>query len=895
MEKQNHPHETKQTWSSLSDLKMVISSDDADFRKKKETNLITNDDYNNFRWKSNKLTHCIDLWNFNLNSRKQEFDKLKREYEEVKRRILQKSWLELSKEKLVLKAQDILYSIFFISPITNINTTLGKFRKWLIDGAILNNYELVIKIVKNPEEIVNILKNVFSIEWIVWILRWLWQSVKELLFWDAYERWKSIWELWLITTWSWAIWSLFKSSWRAILKTWLRMQPSLASSSLGTVGKSIIKTWKAIEMPYLVSQKTASLTWKWIKKASDSIWLTSALKKTKDKIWLWKPVIEIPSPKTVDKILEKARRWESLSNIESAQLIAKMEKNNPALSIFTKLKRWDYYESMIFTWIKELNDITSQAFVDRVLLKFKNEVVAKYWLHDILWNDYKNFVVKTTKDKVIHNFELSKILDSIVSKELAISEFASKVSSSKLNVISSRSRISWRTQSEIMHNIAHSRLKLERKVRWWEVMWKAEVLKYEQSLHGKYFNTNWEKRLDVTNISWWRTYVCDNIYVEKIKLNNWNTRTTRTIIFESDWWLSTDMIVKIRKWEIPTSSIVYKELKPLIDAYSARWEFISPVLNHWNTWKLVSAWEMNSYKKIIRELRSWRLSKKWADLIRKYSTYTYKKAMDKESFYHSINKSWELLFVDIKNMWSINIWMDFRRRIVDFVETPRWNKSLKYSELSEKTKKRRDIIDKSWNMMTERFVNITNELNTRLNKYLPDNKVNFHIWWDEIAFFIEWTVDSNKLNIIQRELFDILSDNLVEWRITTRQINWKNVKHGWEKLLESIDMLTKRTKSLEKRLYEIWNFLSNAKLWENEIRAKLISLSKIRRFVLEHWEDGLEYIIFLDKPFWEKNRFLLDKVMDSVWNLKESPLTAYLDTNWIWRSRWNIITSITNK
>lgn len=45
----------------------------------------------------------------------------------------------------------------------------------------------------------------------------LWESLMSLFSWNAYEKWKAVWELWLVTTWIWVT----AIGWRKAFKVWM--------------------------------------------------------------------------------------------------------------------------------------------------------------------------------------------------------------------------------------------------------------------------------------------------------------------------------------------------------------------------------------------------------------------------------------------------------------------------------------------------------------------------------------------------------------------------------------------------------------------------------------------------------------------------------------------------
>ena len=70
------------------------------------------------------------------------------------------------------------------------------------------------------------------------------------------------------------------------------------------------------------------------------------------------------TPKQIESLIDKAESWEHLSIDEINAIDFKIISNNPTIGIFDNLHEWDNYMSIIFSWIKWLNDIFWQHFTD---------------------------------------------------------------------------------------------------------------------------------------------------------------------------------------------------------------------------------------------------------------------------------------------------------------------------------------------------------------------------------------------------------------------------------------------------------------------------------------------------------------------------------------------------
>ncbi len=125
----------------------------------------------------------------------------------------------LDKEAMISEARTMLYEKLWIDNNQNNNNALENFEKWIVDTLILDNYDLAIQVWEtNWKVILESLKQLASWEWLKKVAESIWESIWNLLSWNAYERWKSVAELWLITTWVWA-WAYV---WKKWFKLWMK-------------------------------------------------------------------------------------------------------------------------------------------------------------------------------------------------------------------------------------------------------------------------------------------------------------------------------------------------------------------------------------------------------------------------------------------------------------------------------------------------------------------------------------------------------------------------------------------------------------------------------------------------------------------------------------------------
>lgn len=575
----------------------------------------------------------------------------------------------------------------------------------------------------------------------------------------------------------------------------------------------------------------------------------------------------------LEEILGKMDSWVEITKKERLLLIQKIERNNPIYGILTNLNRWDKFGSIIFKWVKELNDSVSQAFTDKVLDEFKTEI--KKWHSEIkvVWDNYKNFVFKIPRTSTINQEALEKIMKKILIKNMKLHWIKNDITDI-IKVASTTSIISGRTQEDFIHNIAYARLSLEREwVRW--LLSKEEIVTKEKELFNKYFHSRNKVRRKYLQDDW--VYFVENNNLVKKFMLNWREKTEKTVIFYPNWDINIDFITKVRKKQLPTNCGCYNDFKILFDSYVARAEFIAPYIKRDDLWKweILTTKELEEYKKVISQIEQNKI--KSPKKIRQLSENNYKNSLEKWVFYNKIKQKWQLFYVDIKDMWSINM-KDFSDKI------NLWNAWLITAK---------EILLKSGDNMTIKFQNIIKELKEKLGEIYPENKVNISIWWDEIIVFVEWVENNLKAKEIIEGLFEILKKNQVEWRVTERLIKEENLPVWWEHLVESLDKLTKKTKEIEKRLEVIKQnlFLARKEISNSEenivMNKKISDFEKLRNFSLSI-ENTTCYITFHNRPKGLEDKILLSNVIDSKWNLKwnpPSPFVRYLDEHQLWRKK----------
>ncbi len=126
-------------------------------------------------------------------------------YLEEKHKVIWETKEHLNKEQLIHQVKTDIYKKMWIDVNLNKNNPVENFEKWIIDILIIGNYDLAIEIYNtNGKVLIDALKQLASLEWLKQIAEALGESITWLFTWNAYEKWKSFAELWLIWTWAFA-------------------------------------------------------------------------------------------------------------------------------------------------------------------------------------------------------------------------------------------------------------------------------------------------------------------------------------------------------------------------------------------------------------------------------------------------------------------------------------------------------------------------------------------------------------------------------------------------------------------------------------------------------------------------------------------------------------------
>ena len=152
---------------------------------------------------------------------------------ELKQRENWEARENVDKEAMIQEAKTMIYEKLWINENQARNSKIENFLKWIVDELVIWNYELAIEIYNtNWKVIIESLKQLASWEWLKKMAESLWETIWNLFDWNAYEKWKSVAQLWLISTGVW----LWVSVWKKAVKLWMkeitRLRPHINKESI---------------------------------------------------------------------------------------------------------------------------------------------------------------------------------------------------------------------------------------------------------------------------------------------------------------------------------------------------------------------------------------------------------------------------------------------------------------------------------------------------------------------------------------------------------------------------------------------------------------------------------------------------------------------------------------
>ena len=112
----------------------------------------------------------------------------------------------LEQEIFIDMTRVFVYEHLWIDNNKEENWAIGNFFKGIVDEIIIWNFEFALQVWETKWKIIiDIFNQLRTIEWLKMVLSGIWASIWDLFTWDAYERWKSVGELWILFVWvGWA-------------------------------------------------------------------------------------------------------------------------------------------------------------------------------------------------------------------------------------------------------------------------------------------------------------------------------------------------------------------------------------------------------------------------------------------------------------------------------------------------------------------------------------------------------------------------------------------------------------------------------------------------------------------------------------------------------------------
>lgn len=669
--------------------------------------------------------------------------KLQEKYQELKQDILKQTWLELEKEWKINDARNNIYDYFWINKITYRNDTIDRFKKWLIDGLFVNNAELIDQVIEtNWMILIDWLKNLLTPEWIWELLKWLWNTILDLFSWDAYEKWISACDLWLI--WSWI------TLWYKWIKAWIK-----------TATKNTLKLKNKIVLEENI--------------------LTTVHKTKKDKVDI-----------------------QNLDS-ENKAIINEMITNNFPLVEITRITSNQNIVNFSIWWIKWLNDTFGQAFCDKLLFelkqgfrdRFENSRVNWWFDNRVLKDDYKNITFLNNSKEIAQDIfsdikYKSQVIENLLTNlNKEIYSYAREFVYEELKT----KNISYSSKKEFDLLVSKKASEIKTYIRenlsFW--VWKVEVKWDIDDIEKLNLIRKAEtaSKLDVENwiLSIWE-YSHDVII--------WNIKNSQEILqklkteyldkkFEFNWvkydifknWKLTPEILRyVRKnpWEIKP-----QKLETLVKNYysnlNASLDFISPV-----KWDLENIAFKEAHR-INNQIREWVVDKR-------YFCESFKWWLSKKFFFESVKQlDWKAIFVDIKDMWIDNIF-DFQKRaekilkiqndIDIWIITPEiWIKEIE------------NIMLEAWKDVTKKFSSIQENI----ARIYPEALIS--LGWDEIYIFLPKKFDNPNIITDVKEIVNSTNQNARVIYRETKQ--WQNKVE----VFDFLDKFSKINKSLEVNLEKV--------------------------------------------------------------------------------------------
>jgi len=345
--------------------------------------------------------------------------------ESLEKQVIRETKEELDKELLTNETKELLYEKLWIDNNQEANSSFENFLKWFVDEAIVWNYELAIEVYNTWwEVIIESLKQLASLEWLKQVAEALWKSIWDLFTWDAYEKWQSFAELWLLTLGVWVTAII----WKKWIEVWLKNIRYLKANKENLVSSE--------ELKLVISETNSKIDWILPKRELD---FEKALKADIGKLWdadrieSWKVYLWRELTKEQEVAIIKAHniwkdrggagiynytfreKWEKLQILKEAWFSKKERKlllEKWVCWLFNEYKflkqaryselveeLWDIdVNQVVWEWVNALviNNLEDPSFVRKISKIWRDDIVLELENHNKLYN-----ILEDLKDKKI--------------------------------------------------------------------------------------------------------------------------------------------------------------------------------------------------------------------------------------------------------------------------------------------------------------------------------------------------------------------------------------------------------------------------------------------------------------------------------------------------------------
>lgn len=724
---------------------------------------------------------------------------------------------------------------------------------------------------------------------------------------------KDVWSDFVLNAWlwavSWAVWAKYIKHWSKILSTdWARSAVvniwDLSVGSAGEWARQQYILWNDLDFNQIFLTWMV-VSWAW-SVASKSFWKAMQhvdLFKTN----VWTQVYDQDSLRRYADSIYDLSIWREIS-ISDKQLLVEAISANYSYVWILRINKWDVLRNFSFSEIKSVNDHLGQNFTDKILDIVRDKVYSNLATMKIrkIRENYKNLTVTSSEKVGIEEFyeiatrglkDISKIPEiRWIIEDWAFRQVVSwleswgKIRFADIEIpkhwldefiknnpewwkrlktmILSDARYSLKLsqiQEDISYQISKMNLLVWESVVEWSSPQDKLVAFFKAERAGVIAEVEWS-RFWVFNESKVKQYIWDLEKIESDFLNYKNSVVTLPnwtkikAVVEISLWDSNEyrindiLLRKVRKWE----KIWDIHLESLIRDYLNKTKAITDCIKDWTFSTLRQdfeiAWKLD--KLISRLLRSpAEIGQEDVDLL-KYSLVTNQKwVLTKQAFNDLVSreKTWNLVFIDIKDMWIMNH-NDFLFQLKSMLKQD-W--TIDYSKMLH-----------SWDSVTNRFRKFV----STLKDSNPDLVLS--LWWDEVKFW-------SKSDIDVWHIKSCLSMSWLNWRITHHKLDWS--AKSASKLFESLDKSSWIIKLVEEKLsamsWKSWSLLS-----DQNISFEIGNIDSM--WLKLHEQDIKQY---LWKHYLQFGNLVNDMIRYNTWTNIHIWANYYLRYD---RSQWLVISHI---